>query len=131
MVALRQSDSKTDRLAALKEARAKGGRLQQWKVCDFPGAIEKRGTDEQPQDSEIYDEVTKDQYRSILGPKGGQDDFIVDDDGHGNGYLDDDSEEEEQEQVDESEDEDDFDGEDEELRKGELHLMGLILTVSS
>lgn len=77
-------------------------------------------TDRQPQDAEIYDEVTSDQYKSILGSRGGQDDFIVDDDGQGNGYLDDDSEEEEQEREESSEDEDDFEGEDEELRKGEL-----------
>ena len=75
-------------------------------------------SDSQPQDAELYDEVTKDQYRSILRPKGGQDDFIVDDDGQGNGYLDDDSEEED-ERAESSEDEDDFEGEDEELRRGE------------
>jgi DNA polymerase alpha subunit A len=85
-------------------------------------------TDEQPQDAEIYDEVTRDQYKSILGSKGGQDDFIVDDDGQGNGYLDDESEEEEQAREESSEDEDAFDGEDEELRKGELNFRAILPT---
>ncbi|WWC87362.1 uncharacterized protein L201_002251 [Kwoniella dendrophila CBS 6074] len=87
-------------LAALREARARGGRLGQWK----------------PSDSEIYDEVTDDQYRSIVGDRL-EDDFIEDDDqgdyvdrgvDEWNNGRDDD---------DESEDEDAFEGEDEEFRK--------------
>lgn len=64
--------------------------------------------------------MTDDQYRSIVGSRLEQDDFIIDDDG--SGYIDNgmddwpgaNSDEEE------SEDEDDFDGEDEELRRGQL-----------
>ncbi|OCF33996.1 DNA polymerase alpha subunit A [Kwoniella heveanensis BCC8398] len=88
-------------LAALREARERGGRLSQWK----------------PQDSELYDEVTDDQYRSIVGTRLEADDFIEDDD-HG-GYVDhgledwDGAEDDEED----SEDEDAFEGEDEEFAK--------------
>ncbi|EJT49533.1 DNA polymerase alpha catalytic subunit [Trichosporon asahii var. asahii CBS 2479] len=61
---------KNDRLAALREARSKGGRLSQWKSSD----------------AEIYDEVTDEQYRSIVGDRLENDDFIEDDDG--SGYVD-------------------------------------------
>ncbi|GMK53505.1 hypothetical protein CspeluHIS016_0100910 [Cutaneotrichosporon spelunceum] len=89
----------SDRLAALREAREKGGRLSQWKAGD----------------SELYDEVTDEQYRSIVGSRLEQDDFIIDDDG--SGYVDNgmddwgggDNEED-------SDDEDAFEGEDEEYR---------------
>ncbi len=73
----------------------------------------------QPDDSELYDEVTDDQYRSIVGSRLERDDFIIDDDGSGyvdNGVEDWDGADDDE---DESEDEDDFEGEDEELRKGE------------
>lgn len=72
----------------------------------------------QPQDSELYDEVTDDQYRSIVGTRLEADDFIEDDD-HG-GYVDhgledwDGAEDDEED----SEDEDAFEGEDEEFAKG-------------
>ncbi|RSH90080.1 DNA-directed DNA polymerase alpha catalytic subunit pol1 [Saitozyma podzolica] len=92
--------SKLDKFAALRDARAKGGRLSQWK----------------PEDAELYDEVTDDQYRSIVGSRLERDDFIIDDDG--SGYADqgmDDWEGADEEE--ESEDEDDFEGEDEELRR--------------
>jgi DNA polymerase alpha subunit A len=62
--------------------------------------------------------VTDDQYRSIVGARLNQDDFIIDDDGSGyvdNGEDDWDNRDEEEE----SEDEDYFEGEDEELTKGE------------
>ncbi|ORY24867.1 hypothetical protein BCR39DRAFT_312260 [Naematelia encephala] len=94
--------STRDRLAALKEARERGGRLQQW------------APDE---DDTLYDEVTDDQYRSIVGNRLDQDDFIIDDDG--SGYVDNGQEDWDggEDEAEESEDEDDFDGEDEELRK--------------
>ena len=72
----------------------------------------------QPDDAELYDEVTDDQYRSIVGTRLERDDFIVDDDG--SGYVDNGQEEwGGGEDAEESDDEDDFDGEDEELRRGE------------
>ncbi|KAK8846576.1 hypothetical protein IAR55_005662 [Kwoniella newhampshirensis] len=88
-------------LAALREARARGGRLTQWK----------------PEEADLYDEVTDDQYRSIVGSRLEQDDFIEDDD-HG-GYIDHGMEDWDgaEDREDESDDEDDFEGEDEELRK--------------
>ncbi|WVQ83810.1 hypothetical protein IAT38_005954 [Cryptococcus sp. DSM 104549] len=87
-------------LAALREARAKGGRLSQWK----------------PEESEIYDSVTEDQYRSVVGSRLDQDDFIEDDDGQGD-YVDNGEEDWGGRDDEEGEDEDDFEGEDEELRK--------------
>ncbi|WVR04263.1 hypothetical protein IAU60_001263 [Kwoniella sp. DSM 27419] len=88
-------------LAALREARERGGRLNQWK----------------PQESELYDEVSDDQYRAIVGDRQQQDDFIEDDD-HG-GYMDNGMEDWDgaEDEEDESEDEDAFDGEDEEFAK--------------
>ncbi|EIW68554.1 hypothetical protein TREMEDRAFT_31892 [Tremella mesenterica DSM 1558] len=94
------ASNRADRFAALKKARKEGGRLSQWK----------------PGDGEIYDTVSDEQYRSIVGDRLEKDDFIVDDDG--NGYVDngvDDWEDEREEES--SEDEDHFEGEDEELRK--------------
>ncbi|WOO77500.1 DNA polymerase alpha catalytic subunit [Vanrija pseudolonga] len=101
MSSKRGPTSAKDRLAQLREARAKGGRLQQWK----------------PDDSELYDEVDDDEYRAIVGDRLARDDFIDDDDG--SGYVDHGQDEwgggggEEEE----SEDEDAFDGEDEELQR--------------
>lgn len=72
----------------------------------------------QPEATEIYDSVTDEQYRSIVGSRNDQDDFIEDDDGGDyvdHGLEDWDGAERDDE---ESEDEDDFEGEDEELRKG-------------
>ncbi|WWC58983.1 uncharacterized protein I303_101529 [Kwoniella dejecticola CBS 10117] len=87
-------------LAALREARARGGRLGQWK----------------PSESELYDEVTDDQYRSIVGDRLDADDFIEDDD-HG-GYVDNGMDDwDNGRDDDESEDEDAFEGEDEEFKK--------------
>lgn len=40
----------------------------------------------QPEDSDIYDSVSDDQYKAIVGSRLEQDDFIVDDDG--SGYVD-------------------------------------------
>jgi DNA polymerase alpha subunit A len=37
----------------------------------------------QPQDAEIYDSVTEDQYKQIVGDRLAKDDFIEDDDGGG------------------------------------------------
>ncbi|ORX36128.1 hypothetical protein BD324DRAFT_642777 [Kockovaella imperatae] len=92
--------SRADKFAALREARAKGGRLQQWK----------------PEDAELYDTVTDDQYRSIVGNRLNQDDFIEDDDW--SGYVDNGADDwDGAENEEESEDEDAFDGEDEELRR--------------
>lgn len=73
--------------------------------------------DVQSTDAEIYDEVTDEQYRSIVGDRLENDDFIEDDDG--SGYVDH-GEDEWGTREDSSEDEDDFEGEDEELRKGKL-----------
>lgn len=67
----------------------------------------------------MYDEVTQEQYKSIVGSREEEFDFIEDDDG--SGYVDKgegDWDEEEAEEE-ESEDDDDFEGEDEELRQGE------------
>ena len=74
----------------------------------------------QPDDAELYDEVTDEQYRSIVGSRLERNDFIIDDDG--SGYVDNGVEDwDGADDVDEeSEDEDDFDGEDEELRNGEF-----------
>lgn len=74
--------------------------------------------DTQSSDAEIYDEVTDEQYRSIVGDRLENDDFIEDDDG--SGYVD--HGEDEWGGHESSEDEDDFEGEDEELRKGKLHI---------
>jgi DNA polymerase alpha subunit A len=107
---------KSDRLAALREAREKGGRLSQWKVSALVCCADVQGAD-----SELYDEVTDEQYRSIVGSRLEQDDFIIDDDGSGyvdNGMDDWGGGEDEEE----SEDEDAFEGEDEEYRKGERCL---------
>lgn len=61
--------------------------------------------------------MTDDQYRSIVGSRLDQDDFIIDDDG--SGYVDNGMDDWDQGgSEEESEDEDDFEGEDEELRKG-------------
>ncbi|WVN88828.1 uncharacterized protein L203_104042 [Cryptococcus depauperatus CBS 7841] len=84
-------------LQALKEARKKGGRLSQWK----------------PEDSEIYDSVTEDQYLSIVGTRL-KDDFIDNDDG--SGYMDNGEEYWDDKSEQESEDEDAFEGEDEALK---------------
>lgn len=112
-----------DRLAALREARAKGGRLAQWKVS-FGRSPGRHVADEQPEDSDIYDEVSDDQYRSIVDSRLAQDDFVEDDDG--SGYVDNGMDDWENEEEEESEDEDDFEGEDEELRKGSSHLRSLL-----
>jgi len=62
--------------------------------------------------------VTDDQYRSIVGSRLDQDDFIIDDDG--SGYVDNGMDDwDNAENGEESEDEDDFEGEDEDLRRGE------------
>lgn len=66
----------------------------------------------------MYDEVSDDQYRSIVDSRLAQDDFIEDDDG--SGYVDNGMDDWGDEEEEESEDEDDFDGEDDELRKGEF-----------
>lgn len=56
-----------------------------------------------------------------MGNRLDQDDFIVDDDGGRSGYVDDGQDDWDNEEE-ESEDEDDFEGEDEELRRGELSV---------
>ncbi|KAK4685136.1 DNA polymerase alpha subunit A, partial [Tremellales sp. Uapishka_1] len=104
--------SRSVALAALKQARKRGGRLGQVKV--YPN-ISRLANVVQQQDTNIYDEVSDEQYRSIVGTRNDQDDFIVDDDG--SGYVDNGEEDWDHEDDEESEDEDDFDGEDEELRK--------------
>jgi DNA polymerase alpha subunit A len=68
----------------------------------------------------VYDEVTQEQYQSIVGSREEEFDFIEDDDG--SGYVDrggGDWDDEDGAEEEESEDEDDFEGEDEELRQGE------------
>ncbi|ODN75148.1 hypothetical protein L202_06353 [Cryptococcus amylolentus CBS 6039] len=88
-------------LERLKEARKKGGRLSQWKPTV---------------ETDIFDHVTEDQYKAIVGDRLDQDDFI-EDDGTGD-YVDDGREDwDGAESQEESEDEDAFDGEDEEYRK--------------
>ncbi|KAJ7178608.1 DNA polymerase family B-domain-containing protein [Mycena crocata] len=64
----REKKSKLDKLAEYKRAREGGGRVRK------------------EEDAEIYDEVTEDQYRSIVRGRLQQDDF-VEDDGVG-GYVD-------------------------------------------
>ncbi|KAL7423389.1 DNA-directed DNA polymerase alpha catalytic subunit pol1 [Cryptotrichosporon argae] len=90
--------AKTDRFAALRDARARGGRASQW----------------QPEEAALYDEVTDAQYASIVGDRLEQDDFIDDDDG--GGYVDH-GEEWAGEEQEESEDEDGFEGEDDEYKQ--------------
>jgi len=73
----------------------------------------------------VYDEVTQEQYKSIVGSREEEFDFIEDDDG--SGYVDKgegDWDEEEAEEE-ESEDDDDFEGEDEELRQGEWSCLAI------
>lgn len=72
----------------------------------------------QPEETEIYDSVTDEQYRSIVGSRNDRDDFIEDDDG--GDYVDHGLEDwnDAERDDEESEDEDDFEGEDEELREG-------------
>jgi DNA polymerase alpha subunit A len=67
----------------------------------------------------VYDEVTDEQYKSIVGSRLDETDFIEDDDG--SGYVDQgvDDWDGEEDREEESEDEDDFEGEDEELRLGQ------------
>ena len=108
--------SKVDRFAALREARQKGGRLQQWKVSEMVIRRCMMLTLDQPEDADLYDTVTDDQYRSIVGSRS-RDDFIEDDDG--SGYVDHGGDDwDGAEDGSESEDEDAFDGEDEELKRG-------------
>ena len=71
----------------------------------------------------MYDEVTDDQYRSIVGSRLDRDDFVIDDDG--SGYVDNGMDDWDGEEEEESEDEDDFEGEDEELRRGGLRDLDL------
>ena len=72
----------------------------------------------QPDDAELYDTVTDEQYRSIVGSRLDRDDFIEDDDG--SGYVDNGVDDwEGGDNDDDSEDEDAFDGEDEALRLGQ------------
>lgn len=116
--------SKSDRLAALKQARERGGRLQQWQVSIYPCVpprVSRIGPDDdQPEEADVYDEVTDEQYKSIVGSRLDETDFIEDDDGSGYVYqgTDDWDGAEEREEEEESDDEDDFEGEDEELRQG-------------
>lgn len=69
-------------------------------------------------DAELYDEVTEEQYHSIVGSRVLEDDFIEDDDG--SGYVDNGENDwgNADNDEDESEDEDAFEGEDEEYRRG-------------
>jgi len=77
----------------------------------------------------VYDEVTQEQYKSIVGSREEEFDFIEDDDG--SGYVDkgqgdfDEGDEEES-----SEDDDDFEGEDEELRQGAFSCLCDLLSHS-
>ncbi|TFK51987.1 hypothetical protein OE88DRAFT_1658731 [Heliocybe sulcata] len=82
--ARRERTSKLDKLAAYKRAREGGGRS--WK---------------EEEDVDIYDEVTEDQYKRIVGGRLAKDDFVVDDGVEG--YMDngmDDWEEEREEEED-------------------------------
>ena len=89
------------------------------------GHRKQQGSDGQPEASELYDEVTDDQYRSIVGARLNQDDFIIDDDG--SGYVDNGEDDwDNRDDDEESEHEDFFEGEDEELTKGKLG--GLLTT---
>lgn len=84
----REQKNKSDKLAELKRAREGGGRA--WKP---------------EEDTEIYDEVSEDQYRSIVHGRLAKDDFVVDDgiDGYMDNGMDDwganDEQESEEEQV--------------------------------
>lgn len=71
----------------------------------------------------MYDEVTDEQYKSIVGSRLDASDFIEDDDG--SGYADQgvDDWDGAEDRDSESEDEDDFEGEDEELRLGQYQTL--------
>ncbi|KAG9097044.1 DNA-directed DNA polymerase alpha catalytic subunit pol1 [Ceratobasidium sp. UAMH 11750] len=84
----------TDKFAALKAARAGGGRSKQWKSAE---------------DSKLYEEVDEEDYKLIVKNRLAKDDFIEDDDG--GGYVDNGMDD--FEDVERSEDEED----DEERRK--------------
>lgn len=73
---------------------------------------------QQPEEADVYDEVTDEQYKAIAGSRRDETDFIEDDDG--SGYVDQGGDDWDgaEERYEESEDEDDFEGEDEELRLG-------------
>ncbi|KAJ7272585.1 DNA polymerase family B-domain-containing protein [Mycena haematopus] len=92
----REKKSKLDKLAEYKRAREGGGRVR--KVRDALLFLE--------EDVEIYDEVTEDQYRSIVRGRLQRDDF-VEDDGIG-GYVDNGQEEDwggsDEEELDSDED---------------------------
>ena len=61
--------------------------------------------------------MTQEQYKSIVGSREEEFDFIEDDDG--SGYVDKGQGDfDEEDEEDDSEDDDDFEGEDEELRQG-------------
>ncbi|KAJ9107960.1 hypothetical protein QFC20_003645 [Naganishia adeliensis] len=67
MSSRRSGETKADKFAALKAARGGASRLKQYK----------------PQEAEIYDSVSEDQYKQIVGDRLAKDDFIEDDDGGG------------------------------------------------
>jgi DNA polymerase alpha subunit A len=75
----REKKSKLDKLAEYKRAREGGGRS--WKVgvlhysCEFSCMALFQVED----DVDIYDEVTEDQYKSIVKGRLQKDDFVVDD----------------------------------------------------
>ncbi|KAJ9113184.1 hypothetical protein QFC22_006023 [Naganishia vaughanmartiniae] len=88
MSSRRSGESKADKFAALKAARGGASRLKQYK----------------PQDAEIYDSVSEDQYKQIVGGRLARDDFIEDDDG--GGYQDNGMDDWDEERYDESSEED-------------------------
>ncbi|KAJ9098951.1 hypothetical protein QFC19_006175 [Naganishia cerealis] len=88
MSSRRSGETKADKFAALKAARGGASRLKQYK----------------PQDAEIYDSVSEDQYKQIVGGRLARDDFIEDDDG--GGYQDNGMDDWDEERYDESSEED-------------------------
>lgn len=82
----RDKKSKADKLAEYRLARAGGSRS--WKVrLNLIVPMSRILTALQEEEADIYDEVTEDQYKSIVRGRLQQDDFVVDD-GVG-GYMDD------------------------------------------
>lgn len=87
--ARREKQAKLSKLAELKRAREGGGRsykVRPGRAWLTRGADLERTRFQVEEDDRLYDEVTEDQYKSVVRGRLAQDDFVVDD-GVG-GYMD-------------------------------------------
>lgn len=87
--ARREKQAKLSKLAELKRAREGGGRsykVRLGRAWLTRGADRERTRFQVEEDDRLYDEVTEDQYKSVVRGRLAQDDFVVDD-GVG-GYMD-------------------------------------------